>query len=440
MIFVSNYKKIPQVFSLWNHPKQTSETIKTYQNQKLQQIIAHAYDNVPFYRDLFDRAKIKPQDIKTSEDLHALPLVRKQDLKHQPEERLVTQGVSLNHYNTFFTSGATGRPFAVRRSTFENFLYHVLRLRAIHNYGLKPSDKFLRIRGERYDELPLSWRLLQSVGIYRQVMLSTMESPESLAKIIRSEQPDILTGYSGALVRVAQILASLDDQDNRPVRPRFVVGGADALTPLGRHQISEAFRAPLYDNYESQEVGLIAWQCRESEHYHVCDDNVILEVLRNGSQVQEGEIGEVVVTSLHNYTMPFIRYCLEDLVLLGRQKCSCGWPLSTIRNLQGKTTEYFHLPFGRELNPWFIDGLIYTNALWIEHYEVIQERLDRILLRVVLPVEKSIESLEPLRTKVQTELGEGAEFKIEAVNEIKPGPSGKFFYHRSCVSPTDSVC
>ena len=89
------------------------------------------------------------------------------------------------------------------------------------------------------------------------------------------------------------------------------------------------------------------------------------------------------------------------------------------------------------MNPWFIDALIYKYAIWIEQYELVQERLDGIILRALLPVQKSA-ALEPLQHAVQAELGQGVEFKIEPVPEIKPGPSGKFFYHRSCIAPSDS--
>jgi len=96
-------------------------------------------------------------------------------------------------------------------------------------------------------------------------------------------------------------------------------------------------------------------------------------------------------------------------------------------------TDYFVLPTGEELNPWFIDIQVYKEAVWVEQYEVIQEREDTILLRVVLPQGKSLKELESLHVHLQEKLGDDVKLKVEAVREIEPGQSGKYFYHRSLV-------
>jgi len=304
-------------------------------------------------------------------------------------------------------------------------------MQTILAYGLKRSDKFVRIRGSSNDRIPISWKVAQRMGLFRQIMMSTFDPPEVLCQRIVHEKPDVLTGYAGAIVRVAQIY--LDNNIHDAVRPRFLVSGGDMLTQHGRHYLQQAFNAPVFDTYESQELGLMAWQCPESNSYHTCQDSAILEVLKDGHPVSEGEQGEVVATGLNCYSFPFIRYRLEDLVTLGSSPCTCGFAGTTFHRLIGRKTDYFDLPDGSTLNPWIIDMSIYKEAVWVEQYEVIQDRQDRILLKVVLPSNKNMEQLEPIRIQIQNKLGDRVHFQIESVSEIKPGPSGKYFYHRSLV-------
>ena len=160
--------------------------------------------------------------------------------------------------------------------------------------------------------------------------------------------PDALTGFPGVLVRIAQ---SLTEADRRVLRPRFVVAGGEVLTPVMRKQIRDAFRAPVFETYASHEFSLIASECQETGESHVCDDGMILEVIKDGRPAAPGERGEVVGTALHSFAMPFVRYRLGDVVTQSSGTCACGQPFSTIRTIQGRMIDYFPLPSGRLMHP-----------------------------------------------------------------------------------------
>jgi phenylacetate-CoA ligase len=232
------------------------------------------------------------------------------------------------------------------------------------------------------------------------------------------------------LSRVAQIVG---DEDPRVIHPRFIVVGAEVLTPSMRHQLTKAFASPVFNTYASQEFNLIAWECKETGEFHTCDDGMIVEVLKDGRPAAMGERGEVVGTNLHSFAMPFIRYRLGDIVTKGSATCPCGQPFSTIREVQGRMSDYFPLPQGRMIHPDEIIGILHSKAPWIREYQLLQEREDLTVLRVVPSVSPSPQELSLMQEPVTKLLGQGVEFRVVLVPEIQLEPSGKFRISRSLV-------
>jgi len=115
----------------------------------------------------------------------------------------------------------------------------------------------------------------------------------------------------------------------------------------------------------------------------ICDDNVIVEILREGQPVAEGETGEVVVTGLHTYSMPFIRYRTGDIATRGSNSCACGQPFSTLLDIQGRAVEYFRFAGDRRGRPYEITGpLIESESEWVFQHQIIQESRDSVRLKI----------------------------------------------------------
>ena len=164
----------------------------------------------------------------------------------------------------------------------------------------------------------------------------------------------------------------------------------------------------MRETYGSHEFPLLGWECGQTGEFHTCDDGLILEVLHEGRPAEPGEQGEVVATNLHAYSMPFIRYRLGDVATRGDQSCACGQPFSTIRSIQGRMIDYFPLPDGRMIHPYqILSSFIGGGDSWIRQYQLLQERRDRIVLRV-LPVHiPEPEFLARLEQSVRPLLGAG---------------------------------
>ena len=420
--------------SLLSSNNVSREEILNFQNKQLRCLVSHAYNNVPYYRRLFDENGIKPNDIKSIEDLVLIPITSKKDLQSLPTEDLVSRTVDPQRLIEHRTSGSSGEPFTIRHTWLEERINGAYRLRALRDFGLRFTDKQISIglvRPIHPNDYSLSIKILQRLGFRRKVKVSCLLPPEEIVRRLRELNPDVLSGFSGVMSRIFQVVNATG---RKGINPRFITVGAEVLTPLMRNHIFEAFAVPVFETYGSHEINLIAWECKVTGELHICDDSVIVEVLKNGHPVGIGERGEVVATNLHAYSMPFIRYKLGDIVTKGFETCQCGKPFSTIRNIQGRMLDFFKLPGGRIIHPYEITAPNVTRTSWVRQYQLTQGREDLVTLKVVPSKPPTSEELNQIKNTILKVLGEGVEFQVDLVPEIEFEPNGKFRVSRSFVN------
>ena len=411
------------------------DEVRAFQDLRLRQLVAHAYDRVPHYRRLFDRHGVRPSDIRGTADLSAIPITSRPDLQSLPAHDVLARGVRPDRLIVRKTSGSTGQPLAIRRTWIEERILGMLRLRAYHHFGLRVRDRRAHIVLERPPQasdhqLPL--RLLHAVGWYRLRDVGCLLEPHDIVRALAAYDPDVVMGSPGVLSHVA---LSTGDDDRRSVRPRFITVGGEVLTPLMRRQIADGFRAPVFQTYGSHEFNLLAWECSATGAFHVCDDGMILEVVHDDRAAAPGERGEVVGTALHSFAMPFIRYRLGDLVAQGGERCGCGQPFPTIRTIHGRMLDYFRLPRGRVIHPYgiLIGLLLPDENAWIQEYRLVQEREDRIVLQVVAASPPSPERVALVKRHVAEQVGPDVDFQVALMARLPLEPNGKFRVSRSLV-------
>jgi phenylacetate-CoA ligase len=339
--------------ALLRHMRARRENVLSFQRQRLQTLIRHAASRVPYYRRLLASHGISPDDVRTAADLLALPITSKHDLHAQPVGDVLAAGVNPSALLMRTTGGSTGMPLVVRRTAAEERLLSVARRRLSRYFGYGLRDRLVVVSapGPHDAVSSFSWmrRPLRFFGILDVQHVSCFLPPADIAAELARRQPAVLGGYPSVLARVGQHLL---EEGSTAIRPRVVLTGGEVRTAHMRDQIRASFRTETCDTYGSHEFNRIAYECRQTGAYHVCDDTVIVEVVdQNGHPVREGERGEVVGTGLFSLAMPFIRYRLGDVVVKGRDGgCECGAPFSTIRSIQGRTVDYFPLPDGRLLH------------------------------------------------------------------------------------------
>jgi len=412
------------------HKHASREQVIEFQNRRLSQLLEHAYQRVPYYRRLFDRRGIKPKDIRSIVDLAEIPITSRKDLQGLPADQIVADNVDPRRLLTSRTSGSSGEPFVLRQTWLEERALSSLYVRGMKDLGLRFTDRLAVVTLDQPhadNRVPLPWRMLKALDPRHKAHISCLLPPEEIRRRLEQIRPDVVLGFSGVLAEVARVSGS------GPIRPRLVLTGGEVLTAQAREQISRAF-GPVYELYGSNEFALIGWECRVSRELHVCDDGLILEVVREGRAALEGEQGEVVATNLHAFAMPLIRYRLGDAVTRGCSSCGCGRPFSTVRVVQGRVVDYFHLPDGRLLHPYELIHPQCENAPWIRQYRLTQERANRIVLQIVPAITPGSQDLAAIRTAAVSALGPGVDFEIQLTGAIPLEPNGKFRVYRSLIN------
>jgi phenylacetate-CoA ligase len=205
---------------------------------------------------------------------------------------------------------------------------------------------------------------------------------------------------------------------------------SEVLTPAMRARIEKVFRAPVRDTYACYELGMIAWECPQGGTYHVCDDNVIIEI--EGGK--DNDSGELIGTNLHFTAMPIIRYQLGDVVTRGPERCACGSPFTTLAAIQGRMNDYFPLPDGRFVHPYRIGTAVWSASFaWMHQYQVVQERRDRVVMRIIARRDPTSDEIAALEKAVTAVFGDDVEFVTELVDDINDEVNGKFRIYRSFV-------
>lgn len=424
---------IPLLRFARRYPRVSREEISAFQSAALRRLVAHAYADVPYYRRLFDRHGLRPERVRTLADLAAIPITGKKDIQALPAGDVVARGLDPARLIHHRTSGSTGEPITIRRTWIEERLGAIFRLRALRDYGQRLRDRrafigIVRDRDPRDHDLPQ--RIARAFGLCGKERIDCLLPPVEIVRALSRLSPDVVIGTPAVLAEVAPLIGA---DDRARIHPRYVVVGGEVLTPLMRQRIGEAFRAPVRELYGSHELSMIAWECARGD-LHVCEDNVIVEVQRDGRPAAPGETGEIVATRLHSYAMPFIRYRLGDVVARGEPACACGGPFATIRAVQGRMIDYFPLPGGRVIHPYdLVLTILPRSAPWMRQYQLVQEREDRITLRVATLTPPSPADVAVVEEAVRARLGPDVAFNVSLVPEIRMEANGKFRVSRSLV-------
>ncbi len=402
--------------------------------QSLRRSVRHAAENVPYYARLFAEAGVDARRVRRPCDLARLPVTTKDDLRQAAAEDLLAADAHRTRLVPTSTSGSSGVPFTVWRTVWEHRAQLAFGMRTFGGYGARLGDRTASVEFIQRDHAQKQSRagwLAARLGINNRLRVHCCLPPAEILRRVTQHRPRVLGGYPTVLAAVADLIG----EGGWPGPPlRFVVSGAEMLSGAVRRKLVRAFGAPAHNIYGSVEFGLLAWECPQSGQMHVCDDNVVLEVLSNGRPAQPGETGQVVATALHNYTMPFIRFALGDLAVQGERRCPCGAPFSTIRGIQGRTLDMFELPGGRALHPYALAGHALDTCPWVRRWQLVQERRDRIVLQVAAAGPPPAEDIRRIQNEANEHLSADVTFELQLLESIPLGPGGKLHHARSLTS------
>ena len=256
------------------HPRVAPAEIRAFQDRALRRLVRHAYEQVPYYRALFDRHRLHPRHIRGVRDLELIPFTSKPEMRARPEHERTAAGLDQAHLLHVRTSGSSGEPFTIRRTWLEDKVQYLIRLRALRLLGIGPRDRVVAValcgRPSSGDPKHLG-RALRGLGLYRKEKVDMMQPPEMVLLQLAGLGPDVLVGYPATLDR-------LTGPEHAPlrkgVRPRLVLTGGEVLTPAMRARLRGAFGAEVVETYASHEAPLIA--ALSSSSLWICSIEAVL--------------------------------------------------------------------------------------------------------------------------------------------------------------------
>ncbi len=417
--------------SQWWSPSE----LRSWQAGALRRLVSHAYAHVPYYREVMQARGLTPASFTAPDDVARLPLLTKAAARIAPDRRRAT-APPLPEINKL-TGGTTGEPLTFGFDRGSEYWRHATKFRGWGWAGYRVGMRAFYYWGPAQTATPPLARRAQ-VALDRfskreRYVDCTIRGEAELAAAaaaLAAHRPEILICYTQAGVDLARYVLA---HGGRTWRDVPVLCCAERLDPLDRPLLERAF-GPVFETYGCREVMLIGTECEAHDGLHLSMENLLVELVVRGDDddpgrpARPGEVGEVVVTDLHNLGMPFIRYALGDLAVAGDETpCACGRGLGRIRAVEGRTAETF-----RDARGAPVCGILFSRifswspalAAQVRHWQVVQHVDGALTLKVQSAAPLSVTARGDLERSFAQYL-QGLAITVEQVAAIPPGANGK---------------
>lgn len=414
------------------------------QQERLVQLLRHAYSHVPYYRKLLGNNRVVDErSVVLLSNFTKIPLLDRANIRdHFDELKSDDLGSRRWFYNT--SGGSTGEPVKfIQDGYYADWCFALKNLDDMwtgYSVGngqvlLWGSEDDLFVGRESYKIRLMRWlRNELCLNAFRM----TPERMFAYVDKINTFKPVRIFAYANSIYELSRFI---ECKGLKVHNPKVIKTTAGNLHKDMRRIIERIFDAPIFDCYGSREVSDIACECDKHRGLHVFSPIHYLEILTpDGSEAAPGKTGEIVITLLTNFAMPLIRYRIGDIGAWADGPCSCGRSLPLLKKVAGRLTDVFIRKDGGVVLPEYLIHLIgvVLNTGWIRKYQVIQEDYD--LIRILLisqngssEVGTYLHELREISDKICLVMGEDCNVKFDFVEDLPLTPSGKFRYTTSNV-------
>ena len=406
------------------------EQLEEYQLQQLGKLLIHAYENVPYYRKVFDERGLKPRDIQDFSDLQKLPFLTKEIVRDNLND-LKARNYSADKFEYVTTGGSTGIPlgfyyekgvsrakeWAFMKTQWDRVGYHF-------------RDKCVILRGNVVESADKG-KFWESSLFGRWLILSTYHMtdgnlPKYIEKI-REFKPKFIQAYPSAITILARFMRENNIEPFPTVKA--ILCGSENLYPAQRELLEETFQCRVYSWYGNSEQVVLASECEKSTFYHIFPEYGFVELIGNDGKtvIKENEMGEIVATGFNNFIFPFIRYRTGDLGVYTYQKCTCERSYSLLKSVEGRLQELV-VTKGK--------GLVTLTALiFAQHFEafsrvkemqLVQEREGELVVKIAPTPQYSENDQQEILSKMQKAVGNSLDINFEYVDHIPRTQRGKY--------------
>jgi phenylacetate-CoA ligase len=395
------------------------EELNQLETRALRELLCYAGQHVPYYRELFQKERFDPRGVRSRADLAELPLLTREIVRERYADLVDQQQRGSNIKKG--TSGSTGKPLKFEYSRASECWRQAIKTRGYGWAGYRPGRRTFFYWAAVAAGMP-SLKVRVDRMLKRETFFDSMKQDEAARRaaleLLRRSRPEIMICYTQACAQFARWIAenNLRDWDDLPV-----ICAAEAVLPADRAVLSRAFGPDIFESYGSRETMLMAAECEKHAGMHLSEENLLLELVRDGKVLGPGESGDVVVTDLHNYGMPMIRYVNGDVAVLAAEgRCGCGRALRRLERVDGRRADTMLDGAGNAV-PGIVFHVLFSDARQeiVRQFQAVQNANGDVVLKVVRGRDFADDAFHQVTNRFSEYL-RGLPFTIEFHDAIAP--------------------
>jgi len=414
----------------------TPETYAEAMTDRLRRMLLHAHTHTAYYRELLSDVGVVRDGQVHLDKFSELPMLTKDTIRTRPDELLSDERHRRRLY-TNTSGGSTGEPVAF----VQDDLYHdwnwATALYYNHMVGKEPGQPEAKLWGSQRDILEggIGLRARVENACYNRLPLNSFmmsaATMDDYVERLRRFRPHSLWSYVDSACELARHVER-NGLDLPPI-PVTILTSGTVTEPL-RELVERALQTRVYNQYGSREVGPIACECSERTGLHVFDWATHVEIVdASGRPVAPGEMGEVCVTLLTNFSMPLIRFRIGDTAVATRTPCPCGRPMPLLQSVAGRVTDHFVRRDGTLVHGQYF-AFIFYHRPWVRRFQFVQEDYDHVVCVVQVVEQPGQAERAEVEQIIRTAMGEECRVDWRFVDELPPSASGKYLYTLSKVA------
>lgn len=404
------------------------DQLHEWQWSRLRLLLAHAYNNTGFYRRRFDEIGFHPQDIKDYADFQKLPILTKQNLRSDSNE-LIAGNYSEGEIHESTTGGTTADYTVFYRDNkgLDFKLASTIRHDRWCGWDIGEKEAIIWPASIDFEDKVALKSTIRNRLLDRKLRIFAGVLNEEIVKDICDRlqrfKPALIRGFPNPISIIAEFIKANPEYH---IRPTAIKSVGEALSTNALELFESVFQCKVFNYYLSRESGTIASECEQHDKMHINAECLFVEFLRNGKPVEYGDPGDIVITDLYNFGMPFIRYQIGDIGAPVKGSCACRRNLPLMDMTAGRESDFLISP----LDGSFIMGLSllvpFVENPKVGQLQVIQDKKDHITLRIAKNEDFEKENLTIFKRTVQNMFQGTMSVSFEFVDNIPHDKSGKY--------------
>ncbi|MCM3610391.1 hypothetical protein M4S82_03945 [Planococcus sp. MERTA32b] len=422
-VFESQLKKLEEVESY------SKDQVQNLINKQLILTIKDAYENVPYYKNLFDKKNISISSIKEIKDIQKIPFLTKENLIDNKEE-LLSRHVDKSKLQYITTSGSTGNPvgfYVDEDSTMKEWAYTLYLWKRV---GYRPDSSRLLLRGKTFWAQKNKSKNWQYDALRRELSCNIFDlnndNLEDYCKAIEKYKPEFIHGYMSATVILCKYIESRPNKLKHQFKAVLAV--SENVLDNQREYVEKILNTRVFSFYGHSERLVIAGECEYSTEYHIEPLYGYAEIIdEDGNSINDGSVGELVTTGFCNKGMPMLRYRTGDLASWSnKDDCKCGRPHLRLAKVHGRWKQ--DVLINSDNAPVSLTAINMHSDVFdkVIRYQFLQEVKGEVVMKILANRDFTNEDYSVILKELDEKTKGKIKYRIDLVDNIPLKPNGKY--------------